>query len=250
MGLGDSFIGNYSSTVTDQDGWLGSNLFSADPVMRNSPDPMPPMPMYGRTTPLFREPVSSSVSSPVNETPSATGMQSGQMRLLEIYLASTQQCLFSIIGVSGPSLPTTLGQLLSLNAFMSFGVALVRGNLDGHGTKPEWMLTAKIQDPSFGVVTTVIEKLWWMNFEVVSILHTSSDGQTDTLVTLNLKDLPPPYWLMRSGLHQMQIPAIGILISILKLWLLYYVVWILFISNKIFIKIFLFYVRLAGAARK
>lgn len=203
MGLGDSFIGNYSSTVTDQDGWLGSNLFSADPVMRNSPDPMPPMPMYGRTTPLFREPVSNSVSSPVNETPSATGMQSGQMRLLEIYLASTQACLFSIIGVSGPSLPTTLGQLLSLNAFMSFGVALVRGNLDGHGTKPEWMLTAKIQDPSFGVVTTVIEKLWWMNFEVASILHTSSDGQTDTLVTLNLKDLPPPYWLMRSGLHQM-----------------------------------------------
>lgn len=118
--------------------------------MPNYQEARPLQDTFGRMTPVSMERNSNWVADHSAEIPPQTGMPSGNQQSPVSFVTFPQMCEWSITGPFEQLLQTMMSQWLVNELVVCFGVQPQLVNLEEHGKKPEWMLTAKIPVQSFG----------------------------------------------------------------------------------------------------
>jgi len=149
-------------------------------------------------------------SSQFSEIQKSTGSTSGSSQPWDNLPESRLALEFKVTVRSGLSARTLQGQLLNCVKSMSSGVQLQLERVDAPGKKPEWMLTLKIRNPSFGVDTEIKNMLSLTNLEEILTLHTFSDGWTAIRSWWKSKAVLKTSKRKRSGSPPILIPETGI----------------------------------------
>lgn len=171
--------GNSWSHSPERDPSPLSRRFLEQHAMPSSLDQRVPNSTSGRMLPLLRALGLSGEQSPSEETQRQTGNQFGPPPSPEIWHRSPPMYVLRVIGPYS-QLEPIMSQFRqwSEDALSSGGELELVSRVEP-GKRPEWTLTAKIHEPSSGVVTIVKQMLCLMNFEVVSTLPIYSDGWID-----------------------------------------------------------------------
>lgn len=154
------------------------------------PDQRPQTPMSGKRK---RESPARSLSwgeSPIDVTMQPTGTLFGNPPSPVVFSKSPPTYEFNITGLYALSLQTIAHHLLWSDKFSSFVVELALESLAAHGMKQVFLLTLKIREPNFGMVTEISRMLSLMNFEAVSTSPIYSGGSIGTLCLWRSKDHP------------------------------------------------------------
>lgn len=137
--------------------------------------------------------------NPFEETRKSIGKLSTKMQSKAISSQSRQTFEWLITGPYAQLVHTILLLNQFEKKFTTSGGQLTLESRTGLGTKQVWMLSARIRDPSGGMVTKVNEMLLWMNFEEELISHISSDGSTGILLLWKTKVQHLPSTATSSG---------------------------------------------------
>lgn len=156
----------------------------------NYQDQRPRTPMSGKRKRGSQSPSLSWGESPTVVTMPPTGTLFGNQPNPVEYSTSPQTYEYNITAHYGLSLQTIVHHLLWSDKFSSFVVELALESLGGHGMKQVFLLTLKIREPSFGMVTEINNTLLSMNFEAVSTSPIYSGGLIGTLCLWRSKDHP------------------------------------------------------------
>lgn len=158
-----------SNEATTPDTFIGSSSWPSPPrnllqelrnvlaqhVMPNSPDQRLRTPISRRMTPTLMEPDSSLELNPFVVTRRRIGRNAGQLRRPEMSNVFRHMYVYNVIGPF-EQLELIISNLSQLSeSAMYIGVELEQANQDGLGMRPDWILTLRIPEQSFGMVTNL-----------------------------------------------------------------------------------------------
>lgn len=150
-----------------------SSPFSEKPLMSSSPDPVQQMNTSGKKTPELQGHNLNSEASPSTEQSQKTGTGFEHWLFKEALMKSHLTFSFVVTTNCAELAKTTYDQLLWSAPAQFSGAEPGLVSRSWHGNKLLWMPTLKIQDPSSGTVTEIMNMWSWMNFEVSFIKHRS-----------------------------------------------------------------------------
>lgn len=156
----------------------------------NSLDQRPQTPTYGKRKHECLSPSLSWGESPSVVTMPPIGTLFGNPPRMEEYSKSQPMYEYNITGHYALSLQTIVHHLLWSDKFSSLVAELALENLAAHGMKQVFLLTLKIREQNFGMVTEINNMLLSMNFEAVSTSPIYSGGSIGTLCLWRSKDHP------------------------------------------------------------
>lgn len=196
----DTFIGSSWSPPQPRRLWGTSRRSLEGKYTLNSQDHPPQSPMSGRKTPELATFVSNLDAKPLNETPRPIGSGSRNSPSPENLMRSPKMYTYVIMGISSELQPIMLHRLEWSELATFIGVRLDWVSQSELGTRPVWKLILRIPGLNGGVATVVNQLLSSMNFGVISVLATCSDGWIVIQSQWKPKEVLLPYELHNSGL--------------------------------------------------
>jgi len=162
-------IGSLSADSQVNSRYVAQNWPSPERPIWNQPDLPPLKRTAGRKTPELMELSSKSGLSPSIRRAKLTGKWYGKPQDLEeslkfphVYVYRITGKLYLIVGPSEQLVLISRSLLRTLEPAMSIGVQLGLENRAELGKKPDYLLTVRVQDPSFGTATKVKNTLFSM----------------------------------------------------------------------------------------